>query len=451
METTNLALLSFLAGTVFLAAVPTTDAASISYVVHAAADAADEDEIEDGDDDISVLRKRGSGGGGVGGGVVGGGNSNKECKSGKTRKTLTCKGDVTGKVRLIEGLNCPGLQYSEAAITVTNGATLDCQGNTIIGSGNGVGIKVEKGGTVTNCKVIGFGTGIYSSGPSTITNCVISDSFYGLDYFPNTSSPKDKHEAKNVYITNSVRSISMNLDGKTNKFKFDSVTIANRATSGEYYGIYVFGDMAGSSLTFNKITSAAPALFDEVKGSGATIKIKSSIFDGGGVTCFESGTTNDIKLSIEKTLIINAPGNGIFYNPGITTSSTLDVSDSSIVLSGDDGVGVAFGTATLDSVELSGNGEGGLNTFDGDSDVTAKNILVQFNGGSGIFTESSASVNVNDSKVCQNDVDIDGGPGSPPALNNVVCETDDFGSGVTCPSSPETCTDLGEVATTSCD
>ena len=316
MKKTNLALLSLLAGfaMVVLTAVPTTDAAAV-YVVYPAADADDKDglatlnqtpndDIEVGGD-ITVLRK--GGGGGVVGGV-GGGRSSKRCKSGKTRETLACKGGVTGKVRLIEGLNCPDLGGEDTAITVKEGATLDCQGNTIIGSGYGIGIEVEEGGIVRNCKIVGFGYGIYSTGPSTITNCVISDVLYSaLDYDSNTSSPKDKYEAKNIYITGAEFGIYIAPNGKTNRFKFDSVTIANPAISPSPVGIYVYGNMAGSSLTFNKITSAADALFDDVEGSG-TIKINSSIFDGGGVSYTEkSGPTNAIKLSIEKTLIINAP------------------------------------------------------------------------------------------------------------------------------------------------
>ena len=378
----------------------------------------------------------------------------KRCKSGKTRETVSCGDDVFGKVRLIEGLNCSDFA-GEAAITVKEGATLDCQGNTIFGRlGYVTGIWVQEGGTVKNCKIVGFPYGIYSTGPSTITNCVISDSEVGLDYFPNTSSPKDKYEAKNIFITNSERSISFNLDGKTNRFKFDSVTIANPTDTP---GIFVGGNMGGSSLTFNKITSFAEASFSKLWGSG-TIKIKSSIFDGGGVEYTEkSKTTNNIKLSIEKTLIINAPQErngrknlgGIDYQPDSTSSSTLDVSDSSVVLSGGDGVYVNPGTATLDSVELSGNSRGGLTARD--SDVTAKNILVQLNGYRGISILGSASVNVNDSKVCQNKVDDIGGSGPGPALNNVVCErVNDFVSGVTCPSSPVNCTADEEVATTSC-
>ena len=316
MKKTNLALLSLLAGfaMVVLTAVPTTDAAAV-YVVYPAADADDKDglatlnqtpndDIEVGGD-ITVLRK--GGGGGVVGGV-GGGRSSKRCKSGKTQKTLSCGDDVFGKVRLTEGLNCPSLADGDTAITVKEGATLDCGGNTIFGPDSPVGIKVEEGGTVRNCKLTSFRDGISSTGPSTITNCVISDVKNALFYNPSTSSPKDKYEAKNVYITNSKFGIFISPNGYTNKFKFDSVTMANPDTSGlEYYGIYVAGNISGSSLTFNKITSAADALFDDVEGSG-TIKINSSIFDGGGVSYTEkSGPTNAIKLSIEKTLIINAP------------------------------------------------------------------------------------------------------------------------------------------------
>ena len=462
MKITNLALLSFLAA-VFLSVVPATDAASV-YGGYPAADAADDEvglatntlnqtpnaEIEGGDD-ISVLRKGGGGGGGGGGvvGGVGGGRSSKRCKSGKTQKTLSCGDDVFGKVRLTEGLNCPSLADGDTAITVKEGATLDCGGNTIFGPDSPVGIKVEEGGTVRNCKLTSFRDGISSTGPSTITNCVISDVKNALFYNPSTSSPKDKYEAKNVYITNSKFGIFISPNGYTNKFKFDSVTMANPDTSGlEYYGIYVAGNISGSSLTFNKITSAADAVFDYVEGSG-TIKIKSSIFDGGGVVHNESGSTNDIKLSIEKTLVINAPGDGLTYTPASSSSSTLDVSDSSIVLSGEDGVDVYGATATLDSVELSGNGFDGLYNNNA-ADVTANNILAQFNGFYGIFSNPDASANVNDSKVCRNVGEDIGGSGSPPALNNVVCEKAGSGSGVTCPNQSGNCTAAEEVATTSC-
>lgn len=106
------------------------------------------------------------------------------CKSGDDDERLKCGAVFEGldvSITLLSDLDCTGqLTTNQAAITLKDGAILDCNGHTLRGDGEvgtgHVGIVLMGDATVVGCEVTDFNTGISMKG---VGNTVLDSTIYG--------------------------------------------------------------------------------------------------------------------------------------------------------------------------------------------------------------------------------------------------------------------------------
>ena len=121
----------------------------------------------------------------------------------KLEQDLVCTGDTDGK------------GDSSVAITVEEGGTLDCSGNSIVQLNDEVGKAVECDNTVTNCGLAWGATGVLLKSESKVENCKVSGWQRGLLIAP---PDVDGGVVKDIKIDNVEATLnSRGLYSKSNK------------------------------------------------------------------------------------------------------------------------------------------------------------------------------------------------------------------------------------------
>ena len=195
------------------------------------------------------------------------------CPSGGgTISACPCTISTPGAYRLESDLTSSG-----TCITVTTGATLDCQGHSITGSGNpdsrGIYVDGASGATVRNCALTRFNCGIdleSSNGNHVMNNSATANRQAGLCVVSSSSNEiRGNTLSSNTY------------DGIFILTNSNSNTFTGNTCNSNIIGVYIHWDNGGSSNRFtnNTVTGSIGSSGDfHCEFTGAQV-------DGGGNHC----------------------------------------------------------------------------------------------------------------------------------------------------------------------
>ncbi|MFC1705153.1 NosD domain-containing protein, partial [Nanoarchaeota archaeon] len=161
--------------------------------------------------------------------------------------TVGCGDTITEDTNLTENLICIG-----NAITIgANGVTLDCEGNNLIGDGNGRGIFSQDYNytTINNCKIYNFSDGVYVNNSYNIdisSNEISNNTNYGV-YFRNSS---------NDIISNNEIKLNTRSGIRFATIPIDNITISyNNITNNGNDGIETNQNFSNSRIYNNNISN----------------------------------------------------------------------------------------------------------------------------------------------------------------------------------------------------
>ena len=362
---------------------------------------------------------------------------------------ISCGDTITSNTVLDSNLiSCPG-----TGITIgTNGITLDCASNSIIGSGSGSGVSLSgrSGVTIKNCETTNFSFGIFlisSSNNNIITNNTAnSNSVYGILINSGsnnslTSNTANSNKVIGIYLPSgsSNNILTSNTANSNNIYGIflqsssnNNIITNNTANSNKFHGIFLQSSL-NNSLTSNTAnnnvqfgiflqSSLNNSLTSNTADSNNRFGIKLILNSNNNILTSNTANSNGIdgivlQSSSNNNLISNTATNnrlGIVIqsssNNNILTSNTATNNGGGIILQSSSNNSLISNTADSNN--------GGITLQSSSNNNILTSNTANSNSANGIFLSSSSNNNILTSNTADSNNNI--GIYLPASSNNIL-------------------------------